>query len=773
MNQFRQLIRGLNKNKLNTSVIILSMAVGMACFFLIALFVQRELNSDSFNRDKKRTFALQSGDPFDSEVGSGSRMMHCREGSAEYMQENFAEVESFCRLWYKSSKRIVVNRNSYFDNLIILSASANFFDFFNYKLISNNPQNVLRTDRDIAISKELALKYFGETLPIGESIKTGSGKAEKEYIISGVFEKPMGSTQISFDMVTRFDGEDSRCYLKLDSQNSKQKMESEFERLKAEIPSINDGSPNQYYLQSMKDAYFSPIRSARFEASRDKADIRIALVIALMIIGTAFFNYINLIRNRLNDNSNRYTISRIQGASNKDLVKSFMNEAIGMLAISIFIALGLMKLLLPFFNQLLTTDITAHTFIHSKSGLVFLLFLAMIIGITYLFAYVNVQTQLSTARIKGNAQKSKRRMSFMSVVQLAAMIVLVICSSVVIKQIQFINDKEIGLNKKVLEVRIPRAYKDRTEVFKEELAANPYIADLSLTTASPLLEHWIVIFHYQEDGLDKTYYPCGFTGDANYIKTCGIKILEGENFSGNPEVDKRKCLINKSLANLFPNRELVGHPMPGNEKTIIIGIVKDFHFSNLKKVIEPAYITFNENGPHILVRAMEGKESEVEAFIGTAWDRLIPDEPPNIENVEVRYQFMHAENELFIELVGSCCLISIFLSMMGLFALSVDKCLKRVKEVGIRKVNGAQIFEILTLLNKDFIKWVAIAFLIACPIAYYAMHKWLENFAYKTGLSWWIFLLAGLLTLGIALLTISWQSWRAAILNPVKSLRYE
>ena len=773
MNQINKIIRGLNKNRLNTSVIIISMAAGMACFFLIALFIHREFSSDEFNPDKKRTFALQCDNPFGNAVGDGSKMMHCREGSAEYIQENFAEVESFCRLWHRSGKRIEANRNTYFDNPVILSASSNFFEFFNYKLISNNPQNILRTENDIAISKKLALKYFGELLPIGKSLKTGSGKGKKEYFVSGVFEKPAGTTQINFDMVTLFDGKDSRCYVKLDSPNSKQKLESDFERLKAEIPSINDGTPSKYYLQSMDDAYFSTIRSTRFEASRNKTDLWIATAIALLIMGIAVFNYLNLIRNRLNDNVKNYTISRIQGAANKDLVRTFISEIISIISISFLFGIILMNVLLPFFNSLLVTNLTIQIFGQLNSILFFILFLSVIVGISYLFALIHIRTQLSTTNIKGNAQTPRKRLPVMSVVQLAAMIILVICSSIVIKQIQFINNKEIGLDKNVIEVRVPPAFKDRTSVFREELSMNPNITGLSLTTASPLLEHWILALHYKEGGVEKKYYPCGFTGDENYIKTLGIKILEGENFTGNPEVDKRKCLINKSLARIFPNRELIGHPMPGNEKTTIIGIVEDFHFSSLKQVVEPAYISYSKEGSHILVKAIEGKEREVEASIASLWGKLIPDYQQNIENMDVRYQFLHAENERFIQLIGACCLISIFLSMMGLFALSVDKCIKRIKEIGIRKVNGAKTAEILKMLNKDFVKWVVVAFMLACPLAYYAMNRWLENFAYKTSISWWIFAIAGALALGIALITVSWQSWRAATRNPVEALRYE
>ena len=450
MNQIKVTLRGLLRNRLNTSVIVTSLAVGMSCFFLIALFIQREFRSDQFNPDKNRTFALQGDNPFGNTAGAGSKMMHCREGAAEYIQENFAEVESFCRLWYQSSKRIEANRNTYFDNPIVLNASANFFEFFHYNLISNNQQNVLNTKKDIAISKEYAIKYFGEALPIGKALKIAFGKKDKEFIISGVFEKPIETTQIDFDMVSLFEGKDSRCYLKLDSPNSKKKLEKEFERLKADIPSINDGTPSQYYLQSMDNAYFSSIRKARFEATRQKTELWIALAIAFIIMGIAIFNYLNLVRNRLNDNIKNYTISRIQGAANIDLIRGFLREITSILFISFFLGVVLMNVLLPFFNELLLSNLSFQVLSQVQSIILIVLFLLMVVCISCLFAMVHVKTQLSTRNIKGNNHIIKRRLPVMSIVQLAAMVILLISSSVVVKQIRFINNKEIGLDKNVI-----------------------------------------------------------------------------------------------------------------------------------------------------------------------------------------------------------------------------------------------------------------------------------------------------------------------------------
>ncbi len=765
--------RSLNRNRLNSLIIISSLAIGMACFFLITIFIQSELNPESFNPDKNRIFALQSENPFGSVGGASTKMIHTRYGSAEFMEENFTEVESFCRLIHNSVKRVNANENAFFDQPVVINASSNFFDFFHYSLIHGSQQTALASKQDIVISKELAQKYFGDETPIGKPVQITFRNGEQNYFVSGVFEKPRESSQFKFDMVTLIGEQDSRCYLKLDSPLSKTKLEDEFIRLENEIPIMKGDNPNHYSLVPMTDAYFSTLRRAKFEVYRDKTDLWIALIVAIMIMGTAIFNYLTLIKNRLNDNIKNYTISRIQGAENKDLLRLFMNETLVLLILSFFAGFVLLKFLLPFFNQLLQTNLTFSVFIKVSSFLLFCIVLVFIAVVSYLFALVHIKNHLTTNNIKGNTLAQHRQISGLTVFQLVAMVVLVICSTVIIKQINFINNKEIGFNKNVTEIMIPLAYIDKATVFKEQLMANSAIEKLSLTPASPLNEHFILLLSYEESGEKKEYYPCVFSGDADFIETMGIKILEGDNFSGNPETDKQKCLVNKSFARLFPDRQLIGKSMPGETDKIIIGVVDDFHFSSLKNVIEPAYIEYNDQGPHILVKLQENRNKEVEAAIETIWNDLIPDYPVSYKNLDMLYQNKHAENKNFIRLIGSCCFISILLSMMGLFAISVDKCRKRVREIGIRKVNGAKIAEILALLNKDFVRWVMMAFVVAIPVSWFAMNKWLENFAYKTNLSWWIFALAGMLALGIALLTVSWQSWRAATRNPVEALRYE
>ena len=227
------------------------------------------------------------------------------------------------------------------------------------------------------------------------------------------------------------------------------------------------------------------------------------------------------------------------------------------------------------------------------------------------------------------------------------------------------------------------------------------------------------------------------------------------------------------LQNTFSERNLIGEKLPGYEKLTVIGIVKDFNCSGLKDPISPGVIIFDNSGSHLLVMPATGQSQSVKNSISETWQKLIPDFPLNIESVKERYEWYHREDTNYAKLIGSCCLISLFLSMMGLFAISFHSSRKRTKEIGIRKINGATIKGVMLLLNKDFFRWIIIAFVIASPIAWYIMHKWLQGFAYRTELNWWIFALSGLLTFIITLLTVSWQSLRAATRNPVEALRYE
>jgi len=771
MTNLKQIFRSILRDRLNTMVIIISLAVGMASFNLIIMFITRELNTDSFQKYKEQIYALKSDDPWIP----GKQMYYCKFGSAEYMKENFPQVEDFCRINNYGTQKLRVNNIDYSDPPIIIAASKNFFEFFSYKLLTNNPSTVLVAKNNIVIAEDLAKKYFGTDNPVGQVIEILRRNKIENMIVSGVFKRPDENSQIIFDMVCPIGEDDSRCYIRLKKGTDQGEMEKLFSEKKESIPIINTGIPGQYFLEPFTQAYFDTTRASAIEASRDKTDIWIALVIGLMIIGVASFNYLGILTNKYLEKIKEYYVRRINGSSLFSLIARFLLENSIMVVISFLLSIYLMSELLPFFNNLTGSTISLN-FILKPAQMIFLaMVLVLILIITLLFVSYLIWSNLNLHFLKTEQNQKVRSIQIpvFNIFQIASSIGLIICSMIIIRQMNFITNKPIGLDKEVIEIKLPSKYGDKAGVFKEELLKSSSIGNISVTTASPVLEHFLVALKYQQDGVEKQYSPAGFSGDENFLKVLGIQLIEGKDFSETLSSNTKKCLINESFARLFPDQDLVGKGIPGMEDMIIIGVVKDFHYSDLKSWVEPAFISFDNHGSHLLVKASKNQSIQARQTISQVWNRLIPDYPVNIESVGDRYDWMHRENKNYLRLIASCSFISLFLSMIGLFAISFQRSRCRTKEIGIRKINGAKIVDIITLINKDFVKWVATAFLVAAPVSWYVMHKWLENYAYRTHVTWWIYILAGIIVLVIALLTVSWQSWRASTANPVEALRYE
>jgi putative ABC transport system permease protein len=769
--KLNQTVRSLLRNPLNSSVIIISLAIGIACTNLIMIFVTRELKTDSFQQNRDRIYLLECDNPYEK----GTQMSTCRKGGAEYIKENFSQVEDFCRIRYGIAQKVMIGNKIYNDNLAVFETSANFFKIFSYKLLTNNPDEVLLTKDDIAISEELAQKYFGERLPVGRILTIINDNTKTDYNIRGIFRKPAENTQFHFDMVKLNEDTERFAYLLLKDKSDPASLEKLFAEQKDKIPVINDGTPGRYYLRSFKQTYFDTSEYSPLGDKREKSDIWIAIIIGLMIISVASVNYLGLVKNKLFDKTPEFYIRRINGGSRTSLIADFLLENLIIIVLAFIISLELISWIIPLFNVLTGSVVDMTLFTRPDSFLIMSFVLLFLLLATLLFSVnkINNQTISSTNKVMMDKEGKLIKIPAFNIFQLIVTIVLLICSFTLLRQINYISNREIGLDKDVIEIKIPAKYADQTKVFKEELLKYPSVSAISVTTASPLLEWILASFHYIENGEDKQYSPKIFRGDEAFIRTLGIDLIKGRDFSGNANSDKNNCIINESFARYFSGRNLLGEKLPGYENLTIIGIVKDFNCSGLKDAISPGVIIFDNSGNHLLAMPLPGQSQSVRNSISETWQKLIPDYPLNIESVKERFEWYHRSDTNYAKLIGSCCLISLFLSMIGLFAISFHSSRKRTKEIGIRKINGATIKGVMLLLNSDFLRWIAIAFVLASPIAWYIMHRWLQSFAYRTDLSWWIFVLAGLLTVTITLLTVSWQSWRAATRNPVEALRYE
>lgn len=769
--KLNQIFRRLLRNPVNSLIIIISLAIGMACTNLIMLFIIRELNTDTFQENRDRIYLLKCDNPYEK----GLQMSNCKKGGAEYIKENFSQVEDFCRIRFSRAQKVMIANQIYNDNLAVFETSSTFFTVFSYKLLTNNPKSVLTTKDDIVISEDLAQKYFGDKLPVNRIITIIDGNIKTDFIIKGIFKKPAENSQLNFDMVKLADNTERYAFLLLKKNADPVRLEKLFEEEKDKIPVINDGVPGKYYLKSFKKTYFDTSEYSLLGNKRAKSDIVIAMIIGLMIICVASVNYLGLINNKLFDKTPEFNIRRINGGTKASLILEFMIENLVIMAISFIISLEIISWIIPLFNNLTDSQININYFTRPDSFLIMSIVAFFLLLVTLIFS-VNKMTRQNTSIIcKGIIDKEGKIVKFpvFNIFQLIVSIVLLICSITILKQINYISNKEIGINKDVIEIKIPSLYESKTKIFKEEMLKQPSVSKISVTTASPLLEWIQTSFQFTENGEDKQYSPKIFRGDELFISTLGIDLIAGRNFSGNIASDKNNCIINESLARYFSGRNLIGEKLPGYEKLTVIGIVKDFNCSGAKDPVTPGVIIFDNSGSHLLVMPVPGQLQALINSISETWQKLIPDFPVNTESVRERYDWYHIKETNFAKLIISCCLISLFLSMIGLFAISFNSSRKRTKEIGLRKINGATIVEVISLLNRDFFRWIIIASVPAGIIALYIMNKWLQDYAFRTELNLWIFALAGLLVLATTLLTVSFQSLKAAKRNPVDALRYE
>lgn len=537
------IVRSLLRHKLNTGIIIISLAVGMACLNLIAMFIQRELNTDGFQKDANRIYAVK----FDFK--RGDIVFMCGAGAAEYMKNNFSQVQDFCRIRQMHPElvpKIVVNNESYFDHPIIIEASENFFIFFSYDLLTNNPKTALEAKNNIVISEELAHKYFGTTDAVGKVILLVNNTHDREpMVVSGIFRKPLDNSQINFDMIRLSPGDGSNgCYIKLKQSVDPKDLE-EILKSNKNIPGIL-GNPGSYHLKSLHDEYFTEFKSfwQTYRISRDKSDLWIAIIIGLIIMGIAIFNYLGLLHNSLLEKNNVYAIQRVNGGSKSEFVLNFMTENIIVVGVSFLLSFFMMIWLAPFFNGLTNTNITPAFVFRPKQVFTLCTIVVLLIMVTFLSVSLKIKTNIDLQALKpGNIQFSKKiqNKSF-NIFQLTSSIILIITSSVILKQTLFIANKSIGIDRSVIELKVRSAGGKELQEFKEVLLANPSIAQVSTADGTPINSYTSRVLKFKENGIDKEFEVNVLQGDEHFFSTVGIQIMEGDNYSGNPSLDSTRCL---------------------------------------------------------------------------------------------------------------------------------------------------------------------------------------------------------------------------------------
>ncbi len=763
-------VNHLQNNKVYTIVTVLGFAISLTFAILLSVYIKNELAVNSIHINSHRIFRLINEDY----AGYAPPI-------AEWLKNEIPEIESYTRIYESSA--IVENDNKVKLKLEFLMADSTFFNIFTFSLIEGNKETALKTKNSVVLSKKFAHKLFGNESPIGQQIVLDK---HVPCVVTGVVDdisKNSNFTKcdaiINFrcladiwgwnELLTSFGNNSFGLYfLAKKNTNLPLKAPLVLEMFKKDFWMYQDGRTKTVVFEPLADTYFSPIPGSGVERN-SKTLLFILSAIVILILVLAIINYMNLTIAQSGLRVKETTIKKLMGSSRKRLIFQYINESIILCFVAFLLAVIFSFFTEPLLNNLLKTDLNLADKITFKLLILSLLMVSLIGFISGIIPAFTITKLNAIDIIKGDfRQKSKRMYSRMLIgFQYIVVIVLLISTFLISKQTTFMQHHNLGFNTENIVWFDYTINPKQNDGLKNELLKIPGVKAVSFVTGSPMDGGNNQSFNYN----DKPVSFQEFIVDTSFFSMLKMKITPtGIAYSKDAIWLNQTAIKTLALDSLPKTFKRYGTDVP------VLGIINDFNFGSLHKNIGSAMIQqmdVNDYPWNILIQIEGTTALATLEKIKTAYNNFTGGMPFDYGFMNTEINNWYEKERRTAKIVGYFALLTIVIAAMGIFAMSLFYIQQKTKEIGIRKVNGAKVSELMQMLIKDFVKWVTIAFIIATPIAYYAMNKWLENFAYKTTLSWWIFALAGLLALGIALLTVSWQSWRAATRNPVEALRYE
>jgi putative ABC transport system permease protein len=798
-------VRNIRKYKGFSLINIAGLAVGIASCLLILLFVQSELSYDRFHEQADRVyrvgFTFHVGtNQFDAALGP------CPLAAA--LVEDFPEVERAARIFARQSRGgdvFVRYGEMRYKEDKFLWADPELFGILTIPFIEGNPAEALAQPNSVVMTAETATKYFGEENPMGKMLELGDGSL---YMVNGVTESWPEHSHFHFDFLASFsslpksedlDFYDTAVftYILLRENASIEELESKMPEFsgKCMAPVIEKimAVPYEEFLESgnfigfmtqpLRDIHLRSKWGNELEPQGSFNTVIIFSAIAVLILFVACINFINLTTARSTQRANEVGVRKVVGSSRAQLVRQFLSEAIFLSFLSFLLALIFVEIALPVFNNLVGKEFSAGHIL-DWSFLLFLLIGAVVIGMAAgSYPAFLMASFRPVAVLKGKIQSSTKGRRFrdaLVVFQFCASVVLLVGTAVIYTQLHYIRNKELGFDKGHVVV-IQRAEKlgSQQKAFKNQLYQNPDVLSAAFTDSLPQILLEAKVFQKEGEGNQENNTLITITADYDLIATYGLKLISGRYFERERSTDDTAVILNETAVKALDIQDplekrlvLVGlkrKPMD------IIGIINDFHMESLHTKIGPmAVILFGERPSVLLsVRVRPGNLPKTLGFLQDKWGEFTNNQPFEYIFFDDQFDMLYKAEIQAGKVITVFACLAVFIACLGLLGLASFTASQRTKEIGIRKVLGATTSAILILLNKDFVKRVLVANLIAWPLAYYAMSKWLQNFAYRIRINIWMFLAAAVLAFLIALFTVSYQTLRAALGNPVDSLRYE
>ncbi|WP_461101123.1 ABC transporter permease [Spirosoma koreense] len=794
--------RNLKRQKTSTSINIAGLAIGLATSILIMLYVQDELAYDRYNQKADRIFRVGLNFQLNGKDLGGPSL---GQNAARDLQQEFPEVLKATRI--RGGNEFVSYGTTSFRQDNLLLADSTFFDVFTIPFLKGNPKQALTEPNTVVLTEETAHKYFGNQDPIGKVLSFGSDK--RPYRITGVVRNVPSNSHFHFDMLATLVGRDEKIdwpgwlyninyqtYLLLPEHY-------DYKQLEAKLPQLAEkqiGSEIQRWLKltpkQFRDrgdnfgVFLQPLTDIHLY-SKDESNPRGAILYVYVLTAIAAFmlliacvNFMNLSTATAIRRSREVGIRKVLGSVKGQLQQQFLMESVLLAMVALLVGGLLVGLALPFFNQLTGKALSMALLTRPvmAAGLVAGTVLVGLLAGSYPAFYLASFTPILV--LKGRLLPSRGSFNLRSglvVFQFFITISMIIATVTADRQLRYMQGQKLGYNREhVLVIHDTDMLRTNEAVFRDQIIRSPQVVMGSISGQVPVgrtnMDNTTVRAKENPDqGVMSRFYFV----DPEYIPTLGMRIVQGRNFSKSIPSDASAIVLNETAVQALGwqknpiGKELIGHTDENGVHIIyrVVGVVSDFHFESLRQKIGPLVMFLGRNSGNILLKTRTNNLPQLLASLKQQWESFSPAAPFSYSFLDDRYEQVYVGEQKIEQVLTLFSSLTIFIACLGLFGLATYTAEQRTKEIGVRKVLGASVASVVALLSKDFLKPILIALVLASPFAWWGMTQWLKEFAYKVTIDWWVFALAGLLAVGIALLTVSFQSIKAALMNPVKSLR--
>ena len=786
------LFRNSLRNKKTFLINILGLSIGLTCFFLIYVFVQHEFSYDKFHKNSDNIYRIVMKQP--GNIYFGSDMFNVTPGLLQPMlKEKFPEIINAARV--RKNEHLVQNKQNSFIENRFLYVDPDFLKIFSFKVLAGDPNEILKKPFTVVLSEKIAEKYFGNTDPLGKYIKLDT---EDNYEITGIIEDAPDNSHIKYDFLASFSSQEIlfqrnihwnnnnyQTYVQLADHISFNEVENKITEITQKLKGHNNNE--QFILQPLTDIHLKANCNFELEKNGDIKQVNTFYAIGILILLIACFNYVNLTSSGSISRSKEFGIKKIVGADKKQFFYQLIGESFIHTLLSSLIAIIFIYLILHLSTNFIPNKFSLSFLSNFRilSGLIIsILATSVISGILPALFMIKLQP---VQIIKNKAQSSSFKFfnirSIFVVTQFVISISLIIGTIYTYQQLKFLQNKDLGYqtNNIITTFLYGNNSREKYDIIKKELLSNPDVFDVTFSNFLPNEILSSTSANLENEPENKFYNIYRAQVDYNFFDFYGISMKDGTGFKDFENTNKDIYVLNNTALDNYNINNAVGKILKTNDRNVkgeIVGVINDIYFSTLNLKMCPLAISNikknnYQDARYLSIKVNPEKFESTIPFIKNKIKEFSPDYPFSYNFLSSNIESKYSSEKRFQYLFSFFSIIAVCIACLGLFGLATYNLEKRIKEIGVRKVNGAKVTEILALINKDYIIWIAVSFIISGILTRYVLEKWLQNYAYHIKISWWLFVLAGIITLGIALITVSWQSWLAAKRNPVETLRYE